>query len=784
MLLLAKPKKTYMHLRNLILLFILLHFSPSIFAQKADLRGFVFNKENGAVIEGATLHIPDLKQKSTTDNNGFYAFGKVEIGVYKIIITFFGYDTLITNISIEAEKANNITFRLKQAEAIEMDKFEKQGERKSKSDSNKVFISQFQINIKTDLPRLPSIGGEPEIMQYLQIIPGVVSSGDQGGQLYIRGGSPVMNKVLLDGMTIYNPFHSIGLFSVFDADLTKTVNVYTGGFNAQYGGRVSAVMDVQTKDGDKKVHHGKISSSPFASKAMAEGPLKPYKEGEGNITYLINFKNSYLDRSSKIFYPYAAKDQGGLPFSFNDLYAKVTFTSATGSKANIFGFNFNDKVKYPNSTQYGWNSFGFGTSFNFLPEGTSSIISGVVAFSDYKMEQLEQDQKPRYSEISGLNSAINFTYFLKTDELKYGIEINAFKTDFKTYNSANRLTQQEDYTTELCAYIKYRWRLHRLVLDPGFRTQFYPSLGNKSFEPRLSAKYDFTSYLRGTFAGGWYSQNLLSAVSDRDVVNLFYGFLSGPENLQDSFNGNAVRHRLQKARHAIFGLEWDMSSFSKLTVESYIKDFTQLTNINRDKIYEDDESNLSKPDALKKDFIIETGIAKGVDLKYTYEKKGWYAWFVYSLTYVNRFDGTRTYFPHFDRRHNLNFLLSYLWKRSKTQYYFNGRWNFGSGFPFTKTQGFYENLNFQNGISTDYTKANGSLGINYADLNTGRLPYYHRLDISVERRKTLKNNTQFNVILSISNVYNRQNIFYFDRVKYVRINQLPILPALAANFTF
>ncbi|MBI3234587.1 MAG: TonB-dependent receptor plug domain-containing protein, partial [Bacteroidetes bacterium] len=678
---------------------------------------------------------------------------------------------------------NNKIFKLK-PNATELKEFEKQGDRVQKSDSNKVFVSQFEINVKRDLPRLPAIGGEPDIIQYLQILPGVVSSGDQGGQLYIRGGSPVMNKVLLDGMTIYNPFHSIGLFSVFDADMTKTVNVYTGGFNAQYGGRISAVMDIQTKDGDKKVHHGKISASPFASKVMAEGPLKPDKEGEGSVTYLVNFKNSYLDKSSPIIYPYASKNQGGLPFSFNDLYAKLTFNSANGSKANIFGFNFNDKVKYPGSTEYGWNSYGFGTSFNFLPEGTSSIISGVVAFSDYKMQQLEPDQKPRYSEISGLNAAINFTYFLKTDELKYGIEINAFKTDFNTFNAANRKTQQEDYTTELCAFIKYRMRLKRLVLDPGFRAQFYPSLGNKSFEPRLGAKYDFTSYFRMTFAGGLYSQNLLSAVSDRDVVNLFYGFLSGPDNLQQTFNGKPVTTRLQKARHAIFGAEIDINSRSKFGVEGYIKNFTQLTNINRDKIYEDDDDHLRTPDVLKKDFIVENGIAKGLDFKYNYEKKGWYVWMVYSLTYVNRYDGVRTYFPHFDRRHNLNFLLSYLLKRPKTQYYFNARWNFGSGFPFTKTQGFYENLTFQNGISTDYTTANGTLGINYADLNSGRLPYMHRLDVSIERKRALKNNTQFNLVLSVTNVYNRQNIFYFDRVKFVRINQLPILPALAANFVF
>lgn len=121
---------------------------------------------------------------------------------------------------------------------------------------------------------IPSIGGEPDLVQFLQVLPGVVFSGDQGGQLYIRGGSPIMNKVLLDGMTLYNPFHSIGLFSVFDSDILKSTDVYSAGFGAEYGGRISAIVDVKTRDGDKNEVKGKININTFTSKFMLEGPLK------------------------------------------------------------------------------------------------------------------------------------------------------------------------------------------------------------------------------------------------------------------------------------------------------------------------------------------------------------------------------------------------------------------------------------------------------------------------------------------------------------------------------
>ena len=119
-----------------------------------------------------------------------------------------------------------------------------------------VKVATIKIS-KKDLEMVPTIGGEPDLAQYMQVIPGVVFTGDQGGQLYIRGGSPIQNKVLLDGMIIYSPFHSIGLFSVFDSDIIRNTDVYTGGFNAEYGGRISSIMDIKTIDGNKKEFGGK-----------------------------------------------------------------------------------------------------------------------------------------------------------------------------------------------------------------------------------------------------------------------------------------------------------------------------------------------------------------------------------------------------------------------------------------------------------------------------------------------------------------------------------------------
>lgn len=121
---------------------------------------------------------------------------------------------------------------------------------------------------------------------------------------------------------------------------------------------------------------------------------------------------------------------------------------------------------------------------------------------------------------------------------------------------------------------------------------------------------------------------------------------------------------------------------------------------------------------------------------------------------------------------------------NQKSYNLNTRWNFGSGFPFTQTQGFYEVLNFSGGVSTDIVRQNGTLGIYFTDVNTGRLPYFHRLDISLSKKIALKNKSLLTITAAATNVYNRANIFYFDRINYQRIDQLPIIPTLGFNYAF
>jgi len=759
--------------------FFFILISTIALAQKTgSVRGFLYDKENGEPVLYTPVFIKGTQFGSITDVNGFYSITNIPTGNYILTVGAIGYDSVLIDIIIAPDQVLNKQIFVAKG-SVNLKTVEISAEREARR--TEVRASVNKITPK-EIKSVPSIGGEPDLAQYLQVLPGVVFSGDQGGQLYIRGGTPIMNKVLLDGMVVYNPFHSIGLFSVFDTDILRNADVYTGGFPADYGDRISSVMDITTRGGNKRRYGGKISGSTFSSKLLLEGPIKKQKEdGGGSSSFLISYKNSYLDQSSKVIYDYVDKD--GLPFSFSDFYGKISLNGENGSQLNIFGFDFKDNAKFKNVTDINWKSNGFGSNFILVPQGSNTLIDGVFAFSQYKINQTESSEPPRSSLINGFNFSFNLTSFIGKDELKIGLEVLGFRTELSTNTITGLTYEQIENTTEFGSFLRYRISRERIVIEPSIRLQYFASLSEFSPEPRIGIKINASENLRFKLAGGIYAQNLIAAVSDRDVVNLFYGFLSGPESLPDEFNGKTVNSRLQKARDIIVGAEIDIAKHVSVNVETFYKQFTQLSNINRDKVYPDNGFYQDKPDYLTKDFIVEEGKSYGADLVVKYEYKRIYLWAVYSLTFVERNDGIREYRPHFDRRHNVNLVGSYTFGK-KLDWEFNARWNFGSGFPFSGTQGFYEYQNFSDGLYTDPLANNGDLGIVYGPLNEKRLPSYHRLDFSLKKEFVLSKNSNLEITASAINVYNRENIFYFDRVRYQRVNQLPFLPSLGINMSF
>ncbi|WKZ65047.1 MAG: TonB-dependent receptor [Flavobacteriales bacterium] len=757
---------------------------PAAMAQTGTIRGFVYDKDSGEPVIFTNVVLKGTTIGAATDVNGYFSISKAPVGQSTLQVTYLGYEPLEKQVTLNQGQILTEKLYLVKA-SIRIGEVEVSAEKQEAQ--SQVRMSVTKLTPK-QIERMPAVGGEADLAQYLQVVPGVIFTGDQGGQLYVRGGSPIMNKVMLDGMVLYNPFHSIGLFSVFDNDIIRNADIYTAGYNAEFGGRISSVMDITTRDGNRNRLSGKVSASTFAAKALLEGPIKKQKEpGDGSSSYLLNLRHSYLDQTSKTLYR-NVNDTLGLPFRFTDAYGKLSFNGANGSKFNLFGFNFTDGVNYRGVSDLEWQNWGAGTNFVLVPAGSAVLIDGVFSYSRYGIELTEAELQPRSSEITGFNGALNFKYFMGDDEARYGVEVLGFRTNFTFFNELGRSFIQEENTSEIAGYFNYRKKLGKLIVDPGVRLHYYASLSVANIEPRLGVKWNISENWRFKAAAGRYSQNLVAANNDRDVVNLFYGFLSSPENLPRDISlrdgtKRELKDPLQRANHYVAGIEHDLSRELTLNFEVYFKDFRQVTNINRNKYFEDTPEFADKPEELKKDFIVETGQAYGADLQLKYEKGQLYLWGVYSYTFVDRYDGVQEYNPVWDRRHNLNLVASYAFGKFDA-WKVNVRWNYGSGFPFTRTQGFYGSVPFNGDINTDYATSNADLAIIFGKLNDGRLPAYARVDVGVTKTWRFDEHTSLELDLGVTNALDRENIFYFDRVRYERVNQLPLLPSAGVSFRF
>lgn len=787
-------------LRNFLTLVILVFLGSTASAQTGTVRGIVKSDDDGNGIPFAKVVIMEADKFANTDVDGLFSIPQIPVGTYTIRITAAQFTGFTQEITVVKDKITQLDLELTKGKTL--GPIEILYDDKDKKVDPRTSVIKIT---KKDILRVPVTGGIADIAGYFQTVPGVVSTGDQGGQVYVRGGTPIQNKILLDGMTVYNPFHSIGFFSVFETDLIRSADIYTGGFNAKYGGRISSIMDITYRDGNAKRFAGAVGISPFTSNLLLEGPLSK----ANNVSFVLSGKASILETTSQAIYPYINRDSidtnddgifdkdttYGLPFNFWDLYGKVTVKGEGANKVSVFGFAFNDRVSYQAISELSWKSFGGGTNFIFVPQNSELFMKGRLNFSSYKIRLEEDILEPRESSIFGGEMAFDFTYYLpRKTKLDYGFGFNYFATDFRTFNELNREITQTGYTIEAGAYVSYRHvsKNKKLILQPSFRVQVYSSVGTVSPEPRFSGKYNINDVFRIKVAGGYFSQNFTSTTSDQDVVNLFYGFITAPSKtevpaeftLKDG-SEKEIKTGLQKAWHGVAGFEVDLSKKLKMNVEGYYKFFSQMTNINRNKIFEDNTSNSQIDDAFKKDFIIENGTAYGGDIVFTYKTKKLYLWTAYSYGKVDRWDGFTTYSPVFDRRHNINVIATYTFGKDDS-WEATSRWNLGTGLPFKQTIGVYEEPVIDN-IDDNYNLGNANtLTFIYDEGNNGRLPTYHRLDINIKKTVKFEKNPhmKLELVAGVTNVYSRNNIFYVNRVTNQKVYQLPVMPSIAVNFKF
>ena len=762
-----------MNLRKYILFVSLFLSGVLAVAQNAVIKGFTYDESTGESLPYCTIQLMGTSFGSLSDVSGAFLINKIPAGTYTVKVSQLGYIDLFDTVQVSGNatitKRYSISPNSQTLDAVQI-----VGENTRKEQETRTSV--ISVTPK-DMSKMPAIGGQPDFAQYLQVLPGIISTGDQGGQLYVRGGTPVQNMLLMDGVILFNPFHSIGIFSVFDMDIMSSADVYTGGFGAEFGGRISSVMDIKTRDGNKKRLSGKVDVNNIGGQLLLEGPLLKLKDDrKTSISFILSGKGSFLDKSSKAFYPYV-KNTDGLPYNFWDLYGKVTLATRNGTRWNIFGFNYDDRVKYSSVANYGWSNWGIGSNFLIVPGDAPTTIEGSLAYSKYSSELQDANFDPRRSSMDGFTFDLGFNYYLGNSLLKVGIDVVGYNTNYEYYTIYHAQRFIEDHTTDMSIFVKYKYNFrNKLLIEPGFRLQYYYSLGEVSPEPRLAIKYNILKNLRLKLAAGMYSQNLVSITSDRDVVSLFNGFLSSPLE-SDLLPGTLInddkemKGRLQKSQHAILGLEYDPINPLSINIEGYFKNFSQLISANRYKMLESDN-----------EFIWEKGQAYGGDISVKYEQKGVYIWLVYSLGWVKRTDGKVTYNPHFDRRHNINLVASYSFGKRRS-WEINCRWNFGTGFPFTQTQAYYPHYD-PTYINDDYVSANEDVYFLLGEFNQARLPSYHRLDLGVKKKFHIGPRHTIELYFSMTNLYNYKNVFYVNRTTNDIVYQLPFLYYFGMTWRF
>ena len=752
-------------------------------AQRVALKGFIYDGRTGQAVPYATVSVEGSTLGTSSDVNGYYHLEGFLPGTYDVQVRCVGYLPLSETIRIDGSRPVVWNVEI-EPEAVQLHEVNVSAAREARQRED-VGISEINI-IPAEITMTPTMGGIPDLIQRLQIIPGVVSRGDIGGQIYIRGGTPVQNKMLLDESVIYNPVHSIGMFTVFDNDYIQNVDFHTGGFSAEYGGCISSVVNVNTRYGNTRKFSGRADLSTIMSKLFIEGPLfKDSSMESSSLSFMLSVKNAHFIQGQKWFYPYLDQE---LPFNFLDIYSKFTLLAGKSLRVNLYGYNSNDRVGYSGSPAvYSWKATGFGGDIQLYPPRASMSIKAYFAGSFYTMTLEEQSYDPRFSNIDHLSFGFRFKRYLPNQTINYGLELMNLTTDYSYFSNPFNDFEQRENSTEISGYLQYHADIGRFLIDPGLRFQHYATLAKSSFEPRLLLKFSVLKNFRLKAAGGLYTQNLISAISDRDIVNFFHGFLSAPVSLVNDGEKPVSDYYLQKSQHYIAGAELDFFSKLFVNLEYYYKYYPQLINFNKYKILSE-EQHPELPKYLTRDFILESGFAQGLELSILYDDQFrrlelGYTYAVTKRKYDDPEKGVVEYYPQYDRRHNLNLSGSIRFGRGHN-WEANAHWSYGSGFPFTPSMGYCETVMLDENANINHLTSNGSMGILYGDYNAARLPDYHRLDMAVKKRFPLKGHSLLEAEFTVINVYDHENVFYTDRKTNEQVNQLPVLPSLRVSMEF
>ena len=701
-------------------------------AQAATLSGFVTDADSGETLTHVTIAVEGLQLATVSNNSGYYAVVQIPAGTHIVSASHTGYHTQWDTLHFGVHEAVRLDLAL-------VPKPTAMGEQ--------VSVEAERVSLRPQpVQQLPALG-EADLLRGLQLLPGVQAVADISSGLYVRGGGPDQTAILLDQTPLYNPSHLFGLFSAFNPDAIKKVDLYKGAYPAPYGRTLGAVLDVSNREGNRKRTSGRGGVSLISGRLLTEGPV-----GQGS--WLLAGRRTYLDG---VFSALRASGEDiPLNYYFYDFNGKVnqrwgddTFTVSTYWGQDDLRLDLEDDeesfvdLRWSNRalTARWTRAFSPALFGHFTATGSSYESSIALRFLDAPVRIANS--------IRDLSLKGDLDYFAnRRHTLSLGLLATLFEFHFvRSFNERTQLDlRQEPVLLE--GYVQDEWRL-----GPTTRVQLggrgtYFSIGDRlHFTPRLSLSQALSDKIRVKAAAGIYRQHLQLITTEAFSGGDFWVPLDSTVEPGRSYQ-------------AVTGVEWTPSPRYQLAVDAYYTDLANLVTIDTE--LPDDNEDTHSEAVFKSG---GTGWASGVEVFLQRRSGALTGWIGYALGWTRRtfpeLNDGRPFPSKHDRRHDLSFVASYK----------VGAWRLGANMAYATGQAFTP-------VSESPTQR-----------NSARLQPYHRLDVSASRSFELRGaDSEFYV--QIFNVYSRRNEWFVQldsvdpEVDPRKIKQLPIIPTLGLNFSF
>ncbi len=779
----------------LLLLFCFIGFQ-SFSQAKFSLSGYIKDGSSGESLIGSTVIIKELNKGASANEYGFYSI-TLPAGKYLVLASFLGYKTIADTIYLNKNIRLNFELfsnAISSKEALVV---------ADRPDANYKGTQMGTQTLQMEkVKTLPVILGEVDILKTLQLLPGVQSSGEGNSGFYVRGGGPDQNLVLLDEAVVYNSGHLFGFFSVFNSDAINSVTLIKGGMPAEYGGRLSSVVNVNMKEGNNKTYHATGGIGLIASRLTLEGPIQ-----KGKSSFMVAARRTYIDALVK---PFVDKTStlAGSGYYFYDLNLKLNYQFNDKDRLFVSGYFGKDKFVFKGerfTIKFPWGNTTTTLRWNHL-FNDKLFVNTTALFSDYVFRIGASQNNFDFELFSGVRdytAKVDFDFFPNIrHQVKFGglytfhtfTPTTATGTIGETKIGPDRINRQ--YANEAALYFSDDFDLtDKIRINGGFRYAMFQQIGaydryiangNGVITDTISygsgENIQFYHRLEPRFSIRYTVGRTSSVKASYTVTNQFVNLasLSGSTLPTDLWVPASQLVKPQFCTQYSIGYFRNFKDdMFETSVELYYKDLRNLIE------FKESTTGSLSPN-IENDFTFGTGKSYGAEFFVKKSMGKFNGWIGYTLSYAERtfadLQGGKTFFARYDRRHDGSIVLSYTLTK---------KWTFGAVFVYGSGAAFNlpTNLVFF---------ANGTQGLFYEDdyRNKYRLSPYHRMDISATytAKKTDKFESTWN--FSIYNVYNHLNqyIVYLDvqgdvltqglKVQPKQITVFPFLPSVTWNFKF